>query len=1369
MSVYNLKYFGEIQNYRGHCARVEIYVRDESSVSYDVLEIGNICGLLLELQGSRDDIIVPIVKTQLRLSMVETNQATADGVKYGGWQEFYTSDDTLYKVVLKTKAAASDSNWTTRWSGYITPDSWRESLDYGGAITIVARDNIGHLQDFEFDPNGVGTASGLMSIEDIVNGAMSVISFPMTLQWLGDGENTGELQGGSTLLRDAYISEELYKGKSWEDALSGVLDSAGLTLRFTDNNTFTIAPLRYLPNMGHDDPSDQASMPVMEFYSGDAELVPAAKSISETHNYDPNEEVYEPLTQGLGYNSSEIYKFSFESVGGDPTDWVRDRNFHVEAYYTPISNPGSTVWENASDLLVPYNNWLTNWKYKELVDGYALLAANSWLQATTDVHRSQSLSCLCHTSDVTIKLVFAGTPITIMNTNNWPGPWAGWKPLELNGGLTYIKYQLSYTVGNSTMYWNGKEWVSSAQTITQEYDPNNYASELEIRLTKCRSLGDGGRLAITFVDIHYQAISQPTLPSGYWEWRGVYARLNRVAISANTPKLRSSSVTTLNNDSYNVKLQREPDFLPLSKTVDWINPQSYPTAVYSSGPELFPFKVKWSHEDDCVEKPLPVFIHQQILCYYGASLWQLYGDCAPSGKAMFWFNRIARYKDRNFILQSGVWDLMTGVLQGAILREYIAYDDIWDDTSSDVNWTEGYSTDAASGESGSGSSGGGGSSSGGGGGGVSIISVWRSLTNNPNLEEYDENTLIAPEHIPSFFEEDGQGAIKLKDQYTGLWAAGFGSFGGQNSSGGGGGSVDLDRVWESLTNNTDKPNVKINAAHIPIATAGAIGGVKVDGTSIVIDANGVISAVGGGGSGSVTSVGLTVPTGLQVSGSPVTGAGVLALSYATGYSIPLTADTQKGVTAYGWGDHSQAGYLTAVPKATDSVIGGFQTGYTESGKNYAVKMSGNKAYVNVPWTDTVYSLPLAASGTRGGIQVGFSESNSGSSSNRNYAVQLSSEKAYVNVPWTDTVYTHPTGGANTTITAAAGKVLSAITVDSLGHVSSVSSKTLTTSDIPDLSGSYLPLTGGKLTGDLWLKTGDTNYGSKLWFGDKGSGDGYVYLHEDTDDHLKIYARKGIELGTSSGSYGIKFGDGVLKWDSTNQAWHLEGNLYADGFIVAGGLGSSNTQFVTISGAQTISGAKTFTAAATFQQHVTFGEINVGNIGFTGSGTTPSITNSLDRIYFQRTGQTGISMCAAAGMVVIGALSAGAGITTPKLYVAGDALAAGAWNTSSDGRLKDEIEAVYSDRALAVLMQLKPREWVWNENNAALCGKRGAGFIAQEVQPVLPFAVIDDGGYMGLNYQALHAYEVAGLQNHEERIAALEAENKELRRRLGYGS
>jgi len=51
---------------------------------------------------------------------------------------------------------------------------------------------------------------------------------------------------------------------------------------------------------------------------------------------------------------------------------------------------------------------------------------------------------------------------------------------------------------------------------------------------------------------------------------------------------------------------------------------------------------------------------------------------------------------------------------------------------------------------------------------------------------------------------------------------------------------------------------------------------------------------------------------------------------------------------------------------------------------------------DVPSYTTAYSLPLAANGTRGGIQIGYAQNA------KNYPVVLSSEKAYVNVPWTDT-------------------------------------------------------------------------------------------------------------------------------------------------------------------------------------------------------------------------------------------------------------------------------------------------------------------------------------------------------------------------------
>lgn len=49
------------------------------------------------------------------------------------------------------------------------------------------------------------------------------------------------------------------------------------------------------------------------------------------------------------------------------------------------------------------------------------------------------------------------------------------------------------------------------------------------------------------------------------------------------------------------------------------------------------------------------------------------------------------------------------------------------------------------------------------------------------------------------------------------------------------------------------------------------------------------SCGGGGGSGTVTSVDMTVPTGLSISGNPVTTSGTLALTLTSGYSIPITS------------------------------------------------------------------------------------------------------------------------------------------------------------------------------------------------------------------------------------------------------------------------------------------------------------------------------------------------------------------------------------------------------------------------------------------------------------------------------------------------
>jgi hypothetical protein len=62
------------------------------------------------------------------------------------------------------------------------------------------------------------------------------------------------------------------------------------------------------------------------------------------------------------------------------------------------------------------------------------------------------------------------------------------------------------------------------------------------------------------------------------------------------------------------------------------------------------------------------------------------------------------------------------------------------------------------------------------------------------------------------------------------------------------------------------------------------------------------------GNGTVTSVDMSVPLGLTVSGNPVTTNGTLTVSLTSGYTIPSTTRATNWDTAFGWGNHALGGY-----------------------------------------------------------------------------------------------------------------------------------------------------------------------------------------------------------------------------------------------------------------------------------------------------------------------------------------------------------------------------------------------------------------------------------------------------------------------------
>ena len=81
----------------------------------------------------------------------------------------------------------------------------------------------------------------------------------------------------------------------------------------------------------------------------------------------------------------------------------------------------------------------------------------------------------------------------------------------------------------------------------------------------------------------------------------------------------------------------------------------------------------------------------------------------------------------------------------------------------------------------------------------------------------------------------------------------------------------------------------------------------------------------------------------------------------------------------------------AVSNKVDKVTGkGLSTNdYTTQEKEDLADLKSGKE------NNTLYRLSVATSSARGGIQIGYA------ASGKNYAVQLSNEKAYVTVPWTD--------------------------------------------------------------------------------------------------------------------------------------------------------------------------------------------------------------------------------------------------------------------------------------------------------------------------------------------------------------------------------
>ena len=227
-----------------------------------------------------------------------------------------------------------------------------------------------------------------------------------------------------------------------------------------------------------------------------------------------------------------------------------------------------------------------------------------------------------------------------------------------------------------------------------------------------------------------------------------------------------------------------------------------------------------------------------------------------------------------------------------------------------------------------------------------------------------------------------------------------------------------------------------------------------------------------------------------------------------------------------------------------------------------------------------------------------------------------------------------------------------------------------------------------------------------------SSAGYVWQQvQRNDGNGSVYA---LALQPSGGNVGI----GTT---SPSQKLEVNGSIYALGYLV---------------------GEMSFTSNQVYRNSA-----NEMYLNYSGTGNT-ILGNSTGNVLINTTTDAGYKLNvngnASFGSVYVGSLGTG------TVYSSSGTLT----NTNpSDKRLKDNITPI--TYGLNEVLQLNPVSFDWkNDNNK----NKQFGFIAQEVQEVMPEAVIE-GEYLGLEKDAIYTALVNAIKEQQKQIDELKAKIK----------
>ena len=654
---YQLKYYKSITT-KEHIWRIDIYQE-----TIDVLisvEIGSVLqGLRLIVQGDQADIDTPIVKTSLEMTFVDA-PGLEDNRKCGYWEEFYTSSSTEYKVTL------SKDN-TIQWSGYITPDSFSESLQYRGSVTIIARDNLGALQDYEFDM--ISQGDGMISLSDILNNALQRVSFPMTFGISNSGVRKNAFTNSSTFptyIYDSLFNVAAFNDKTWLEAIESALTSTGYVMRYVGDNHFMVSSIRDMPLYNYaywwDIPIEDVSFCAY----GQRELAPAVKSIIDEVQFEIEDSISKIYMPGSAFgNADNFFTFTSLSDAGSVSNPVYDIPVHAII-------GGNWELKNFIDSLAfdahryPLKAGKSSRKYGDIHDVEKLyIAANGGYDindSSKNVEYRQRIAPGKYSIEFSL-----GKPIGLYDGLSKVGF------IDADVNLKNITFSLAYISldESEVKYYNSskKTWQDGAfQSATLNLN-QPFPVTLSFEGLETNSIG---YIVLTIYSV--QAALQKVVSV---EARGMYIPVENLKIMdanlENTTIPGFQKITTEFNKKNNILLQRNVDFGFIDAQV--ASPKLVTNGIFVENNSLYESSDDWLFDNSQPSNPFPVLVHQQLLAYYSKPNNILTGELAIDNPV---FNALYRWNNRLHLIASGALNMLTGRMENVILREFMRYDHLWE-------------------------------------------------------------------------------------------------------------------------------------------------------------------------------------------------------------------------------------------------------------------------------------------------------------------------------------------------------------------------------------------------------------------------------------------------------------------------------------------------------------------------------------------------------------------------------------------------------------------------------------------------------------------------------------------------------------------